>query len=58
MPGYHLYFFDLDGHIKAAAELECDSDDAAKLSAEDLRDGRPMELWFGARIVETYPAPS
>jgi hypothetical protein len=53
---YHLYFFDPGGRIKAATELECQSDDDAKITARDEHDGRPMELWYGGRLVETYPA--
>ncbi|HEX4710228.1 hypothetical protein [Phenylobacterium sp.] len=56
MLSYHLYFFDPIGRIKAAAELECQSDDDARRSAQDEHDGRLMELWYGGRLVESYPA--
>jgi hypothetical protein len=54
--GYRLYYLDKEGHIRAAAEFLCATDDDARHSAEDLQDGRATELWCGARVVEKYPA--
>jgi hypothetical protein len=52
MVGYRLYFLDDNGRIRDAAEFECDGDDAALAQAEMHHDGRDMELWSGARIVQ------
>jgi hypothetical protein len=56
MPGYRLYFFTTEGHIENAAEFVCADDAEASLNALDHRDGRIMELWSGARVVEVFPA--
>ena len=52
MAGYRLYFLDDNGRIRDAAEFECDGDDDALVLAETHHDGRDMELWSGARIVQ------
>ena len=52
MAGYRLYFLDDNGRIRDAAEFECDGDDTALAQAETHHDGRAMELWSGARMVQ------
>lgn len=56
MSDYRLYFLGRDGHIQAAEELDCETDEAGRQSADDLSDGRAMELWAGARLVAKFPA--
>jgi hypothetical protein len=54
MGGYKLYFLDNDGHIKAATEVFCETDEEADGLAKAQDDGRAMELWSGARLVKKY----
>jgi hypothetical protein len=44
MPGYRLYFFDPEGRIRQALELECDDESYA------------MELWRRADRLRSWPA--
>jgi len=56
MPSYQLYLFDDRGLIKEAVAFEVASDSEAREYVEDQRQGRAMELWSGAHVVEQYPA--
>jgi hypothetical protein len=53
---YRLYFLDAARHIRDVMELECEDDAQAIEAAEQLHDGRAMELWRRARIVKSFPA--
>ena len=53
---YRLYFVGRDGHFDKAVPLEQPDDDAAVAAAFQLSEGRPMELWRGARPVRFYEA--
>ncbi len=57
MAGYRLYFLDDNGRIRDAAEFECDGDDEALVQARSRADGRAMELWSGARVVQKIDKP-
>ena len=46
---------DREGHIQEIAEFECADDDAAMEIAGDQLDGRPVQLWSGARLVAKIP---
>ena len=54
MSGYRLYFMDGARHIRDAKVLQGDNDDAAIRQAKSLSDGRPMELWSLARLVQSF----
>lgn len=53
MESYRLFLI-FDGHIGSAREFEADDDRAAVALAEELRAGRPAELWSRARLVRTF----
>ena len=55
MASYRLYFMDGKDHILQAAESECEDDDDALDWAAEKLDGRPVELWSGARLVAAPP---
>lgn len=57
MPAYRLYFLGDDGHIVSAVQLDCQDDHQAISQARDHADGRPMELWEGARKVRIFQPP-
>ena len=44
------------GFIEASLMFTADTDGDAKAIVERNRDGRPMELWCGARVVERFEA--
>ncbi len=49
---YRFYWFGSDGHIKAAENRECASDDEAKAQASQaIGDYAAIEVWLGARCV-------
>jgi hypothetical protein len=48
---YRAYIIGEDGHFIDAAPLICEDDDAALKQAEQLVNGRPIELWSGERFV-------
>lgn len=54
MGNYRFYELDLDGHIRRAAEMEAESDEAAVRQAQEVcrKSGcARYELWQGARMV-------
>ncbi len=56
---YRLYFLDsiqTGRLISEAMEFEAGSDGAAFEVAESMREGRPVELWRGARKLKIWPA--
>ncbi|MCR5876595.1 hypothetical protein LRS10_22055 [Phenylobacterium sp. J426] len=55
MPDYRLYFLGRDGHIQQAADIEAASDEAALEVAQQMADGRPMELWQRAFRLAVIP---
>jgi hypothetical protein len=49
---YRFYWFGIDGHIKAAENRDCASDEEAHSEAlEVIGDYATMEVWLGARCV-------
>ena len=56
MQGYRLYFLNSHNHIRHALEIECEDDARAIAWAETVSEGRPMELWQGARVVAKFDA--
>lgn len=56
MVGFRLYYFNNDGHIVKAAEIECADDAEALLWAQEQRDGHFTELWSGKRRITEFPA--
>jgi len=57
MTGYRLYFIGEDGRIFKAAETECENDSAAREWATRQDQRHALELWTGARVVASFPAP-
>ena len=58
MSEYRAYIIGEDGHFIDAAPLICEDDDAALKQAEQLVNGRPIELWSGKRfIIRLEPKP-
>ena len=55
---YRLYFFDRYEHIRQAVAFDAADDEEAIGLVADHADGRPMELWYGARRVAAFPAES
>ena len=53
MNSYRLYMMDR-GHIRAAKDLTAPSDEEAVVLAEDLREGKPAELWDRARRIAIF----
>ena len=56
---YRLYFLDsvqAGRLISEAMEFEAGSDGAAFEIAESMCEGRPVELWRGARKLKFWPA--
>ncbi len=57
MPGYRLFFLDRSsGHILRAHEFEADDDSAAIAVAEEACGDQAIELWRGARRLQTWEA--
>lgn len=54
MADYRAYILASDGRIMKPVELDCPDDDAAKDAAKKLVDGRDVELWQGARKLQTF----
>ena len=50
MTQYRAYLME-NGHVWAAVDLACADDDDAKRQAENLRNGRVVELWQNDRRV-------
>jgi hypothetical protein len=53
MAEYRAYILASDRRIMEAVDLDCPDDEAAKQSAQQLVDDHDVELWHGARKVET-----
>ena len=52
VPEYRIYQLDESGHIGGPAEvIQAPSDNAATQVVMQMRDGRDLELWQGARLV-------
>jgi hypothetical protein len=56
MPGYYLYFFGTDGHIRSREDLVCATDAEAIEIAEHHADGSEKELWLEKRIIQRFAA--
>jgi hypothetical protein len=55
---YRFYWFGTDGHIKAAEDLECASDEAARDKALGMIGAyAAIEVWIGVRRVARLTAP-
>jgi hypothetical protein len=55
MRHYRVYFVSDDGHISAPAHvIECEDDQEAIGKATQLTDGKPVELWQGARLIARF----
>ncbi len=57
MTRYQAYFVGLDGHFTHCRVFRCDTDEHAIEWAKQLTDGRPVELWSGARVVKRLSCP-
>jgi len=58
MPEYRLFTFNDAGHITGpAAVIQCADDDAAIKEAQQLLDGKDIEVWQGQRIVAHLDSP-
>jgi hypothetical protein len=56
MPHYRVYSTTPDGHVTVpAAVIECDDDQQAIEKTAQLRNGKTLELWEGARFVGRFP---
>jgi hypothetical protein len=51
VPEYRAYIIGDDGHFIDAEPIICENDDAAIKRAEQLVNGRAIELWSGQRFV-------
>lgn len=51
---YYRIFFHAGRDIVRVVEFEGEHDDAARAIAEQHRGPQRLELWQGARLVETY----
>ena len=58
MHNYKVYVFGDDGHIINLVDLNCLDDEAAADKGRQLADGRPIELWDGARKIARFEPPS
>src|SRR5215468_8261634 len=56
MMQYRAYLME-NGHVWAAVDLACADDDDAKRQAENLRNGRVVELWQNDRRVALLRSP-
>lgn len=54
MQEYRAFIIREDGHIEDRVELRCQDDDEAKGQAEQLVDGRDVELWQRDRLIEIF----
>jgi hypothetical protein len=54
MADYRLYFLDQANHIRAVVEFGSDGDREAAEEARRHADGRTMELWSRARLVQRF----
>jgi hypothetical protein len=50
---YRAYVIGQDGHIELRVDFVCADEQAAKESAKQLLNGRDVELWQGANLIET-----
>ena len=58
MPIYRFYWIGPDGHIKAAENVECASDEEAITVAASRKGGFPaIEIWLGTRCVLRIGVP-
>ena len=56
MPQYRIYPTTPEGHVTApAVVIECHDDQEAIDKTVQLRDGKTLELWEGARFVQRFP---
>ena len=51
--GYHVYVIGEDNHAASRIDIICDGDEEAICYAEQLVDGKTIELWQGTRRVAT-----
>jgi hypothetical protein len=59
MPHYRIYVTTTDGHVTAPATvIECQDDQEAIGKAEQFVNGRPVELWEGARFIVRFRRPA
>ena len=59
MTHYRIYLFGTDNHIFSVADVECDTDEAAKDAGKAmLRNGFAIEVWQAARYVCKLPLES
>jgi hypothetical protein len=54
MSHYRAYLIATAGHHIEAVDFDCVNDDAAKKRAEQLIDGRDVELWEHARRIAKF----
>jgi len=55
---YRFYWMDPDGHIKAAENVECPSDEAAgTIAVARQGDFAAVEVWLGQRLVRRVGQP-
>jgi hypothetical protein len=54
MSHYRAYLIEARGHHIKAVDFDCVDDDAAKERAEQLVDGRDVELWEHARRIVKF----
>ncbi len=54
MADYRAYILAPNGQITGAVDLECPNDEAAKQAAKQLVGGHDVELWHGARKIQTF----
>jgi hypothetical protein len=48
---YRIYFFDRNGHIGRALDIECADDDEAVRRMDEEKHAFPLELWERERRI-------
>jgi hypothetical protein len=61
MKSYRVFPMDGNGHVGGSpdhVEAETDDEAIALVERSNTRDGRPVEIWDGNRLVVRLPAPA
>jgi hypothetical protein len=57
MLGYRIFRTTADGHILGPPDIiECTDDQEAIGKTAGLTNGKPVELWEGARLIVRFPS--
>jgi hypothetical protein len=56
MPAFRIYTVGRDGHFKGAKDIECADDQEAINEAQQVLDGRDIEVWERGRFITRLAA--